>query len=111
MNKEEQLESTTMPKINPNYSTIMDYDSFIDGIEKGIYSDEKGTAYLILNGTLYTTYNVYIDRERITKAGSVVSFDSLLKSYDKEDIQIRYDLKKLKRRSLYSIMESRNKNK
>lgn len=96
-------------KINPNVSKIMDYDTFVDGIEKGIYSDDKGTAYLILNGILYNTYNVYIDREKITKAGSVVSFESLLKSYDKKDILIRYDLKKMKRRSLNAYLEARNK--
>lgn len=89
-------------------SKIMDIFTFQDGINKGIYSDEKGTAYLILNGTLYTTYNVYIDRQRVTKSGSIVSFDSLLKSYPPEDIQFRYDLKTVKQLQTIKPFKERN---
>ena len=81
-------------KLNPKVSKIMDIYTFEEGVRSGKYTDAKGTAYLILNGTLFTTYNVYIDRQRITKAGSVVTFQSLLKTYNPDDIQIRYDLKK-----------------
>ena len=90
------IDSTPESKksLNQAISKTMDMLTFEEGIKNGLYSDEKGIAYVILNGTLYNTYNVYIDRRCITKAGSVVSFDSLIKSYGADNIQIRYDLKK-----------------
>ena len=84
-------------KLNQQISKIMSITTFEEGIKSGLYSDDKGIAYVILNGTLYSTYNVYIDRRCITKAGSVVSFESLIKSYGPDNIQIRYDLKKTRR--------------
>ena len=84
-------------KLNQQISKIMGILTFEEGIKRGLYSDDKGIAYVILNGTLYNTYNVYIDRRCITKAGSIVTFDSLLKTYGPENIQIRYDLKKTRR--------------
>lgn len=87
------MEKKPEKKLNAAHSKIMDIDTFEDGVRKGLYSDSKGTAYLILNGTLYNTYNVYIDTRRITKAGSVVSFESILKTYGKEQIAIRFDFK------------------
>ncbi len=90
-------------------SKIMDIETFEQGVREGLYTDEKGTAYLILNGTLYSSYNVYINRRRITKAGSVVSFESLLKSYKPEDIQIRFDAKEQKLPSLRAYRDSHKK--
>ncbi len=86
-------EKKPQKKLNSNRSKIMDIDTFEDGVRKGLYSDTKGTAYLILNGTLYNTYNVYIDTRRITKAGAVVSFESIFKTYGKDQIAIRFDFK------------------
>lgn len=93
------------PKLNSKVSKIMDIRTFEDGIKNGQYTDEKGTAYLILNGTLYNTYNVYIDRRRVTKSGSVVSFESLIKSYGEDNIKIRYDIKERRRRSLTTTFQ------
>ena len=56
-----------------------------------------------------TTYNVYIDRRRITKAGSVVSFEGLLKNYSPEEIQIRYDMKEQKMPSLSIYRDNKTK--
>lgn len=98
-------------KLNQKISKIMDIKTFEDGVRKGLYSDDKGTAYLILNGTLFNTYNVYIDRRKITKAGSVISFESLLKSYAPEEIQIRYDIKEKRMPSLETYRSSREGNK
>ncbi len=92
-NEKESNNNSNRGKLNQRVSKVMDIFTFEDGVKKGLYSDDKGTAYLILNGTLYNSYNVYIDRRRITKAGSVISFESLLKSYSPDDIQIRYDVK------------------
>ena len=92
-NSESNNENSNEAKVNPRISRIMSISTFEEGVRKGLYSDDKGTAYLILNGTLYNSYNVYIDRRRITKAGSIVSFEGLLKSYSPDEIQIRYDLK------------------
>ena len=78
---------------NPILSFVLDIRSFEDGIKRGIYSDAKGNAYLIINGTLYSSYNVYIDRRCITKSGCILSFDGLMKQYTDDQIQIRYDVK------------------
>lgn len=94
--------------MNSGVSKIMDIYTFEQGVRNGTYSDSKGIAYLILNGTLYTTYNVYIDRQRITKAGSVVTFQSLLKTYGPEEIQIRYDLKEQKLPSRRAYKDSKD---
>ncbi|SDH81445.1 hypothetical protein SAMN05421493_104102 [Pseudobutyrivibrio sp. 49] len=96
--------------LNPAISKIMDIYTFEKGVKNGTYSDSKGIAYLILNGTLYTTYNVYIDRQRITKAGSVVTFQSLLKTYGSDEIQIRYDLKEQRLPSLRAYRNSKETN-
>lgn len=96
--------------LNPGVSKIMDIYTFEQGVRNGTYSDSKGIAYLILNGTLYTTYNVYIDRQRITKAGSVVTFQSLLKTYGPDEIQIRYDLKEQRLPSLRAYRNSKETN-
>ncbi|MBR5635908.1 MAG: hypothetical protein IKW81_03130 [Pseudobutyrivibrio sp.] len=88
-----EVNNNVKEKIGSKISRIMDIKTFEDGVRKGLYTDSKGTAYLIINGVLNATYNVYIDRLRITKAGSVVSFLGLLKTYSPDEIQIRYDLK------------------
>lgn len=98
---------SNMGALNPKVSKIMDIQTFEEGVRKGLYSDAKGTAYLILNGTLFNTYNVYIDRRRITKAGSIISFESLLKSYSLEEIQIRYDIKEQRMPSLDYYRDSK----
>ena len=49
------MENKQQKSLNSSRTVIMDIDTFEDGIRKGIYSDSKGTAYLILNGTLYNT--------------------------------------------------------
>lgn len=87
------MENSTEKKLNSSQIKIMDIDTFEDGVRKGLYSDSNGTAYLILNGILHNTYNVYIDSRRITKAGSVVSFESILKTYTKDQIAIRFEYK------------------
>ena len=98
-------------KLSPQISQIMDIETFENGVRSRIYSDDNGTAYLILNGTLFTSYNVYIDRRRITKAGSIISFDSLLKNYSPEEIQIRFDFKEKRLPSLESYRNSKEGNK
>ncbi len=98
---------SNMGALNPKVSKIMDIQTFEEGVRKGLYSDAKGTAYLILNGTMFNTYNVYIDRRRITKAGSIISFESLLKSYSPEEIQIRYDIKEQRMPSLDYYRDSK----
>ncbi|MCR5195501.1 MAG: hypothetical protein K6D38_04230 [Pseudobutyrivibrio sp.] len=104
-NKEEQ---TPVPK----KSLFMDIYTFEDGIRKGLYSDSKGTAHLILNGTLYASYNIYIDRLCVTKSGSVVSFEGLLKYYENDEIKIQYDFKEARIRSqkVYVSNNRRQKN-
>ncbi len=109
-----QLELNNPPteskkKLNSKVSLIMSIEDFEEGVRKGIYNDDKGTAYIIINGALNTTYNVYIDRRRITKAGSVVSFDGLLKNYSPEEIQIRYDMKEQKMPSLSIYRDNKTK--
>ena len=90
---------------------VMDIQTFEDGVRKGLYSDDKGTAYLILNGTLFSSYNIYIDRRRITKAGAVVSFDGFLKNYTPDQIQICYEPKEPRLPSLNAYRESKTKKK
>ncbi len=96
-------------KLNSNLTRIMDIETFEKGVRTGQYSDDKGVAYLILNGTLYNSYNIYIDRRCITKAGSVVSFEWLLKNYKPEEIQIRYDAKEQKLPSLKYYRSNKDK--
>lgn len=109
----ENFSSNTQSELNNNQDTprkslsskvslLMGIEAFEDGVRKGIYSDDKGTAYIVINGALNTTYNVYIDRRRITKAGSVVSFEGLLKNYSPEEIQIRYDMKEERMPSVHT---------
>ena len=95
-NENNNNEDNQKKKLNSTRSMVMDIDTFEAGIQKGLYSDSTGTAYLILNGTLFNSYNVYIDTRRITKAGSVVSFESILKTYSKDQIAIRFDYKESK---------------
>ena len=106
VNKEEEKRATS------KRSLFMDIDTFEEGIRKGLYSDAKGTAYLILNGTLYSSYNIYIDRLCVTKSGSVVSFDGLLKYYEHDEIKIRYDFKeeRLPSRKIYISKTRKQKN-
>ena len=101
-------ERTSIPK----KSLFMDIYTFEEGIRKGLYSDAKGTAYLILNGTLYSSYNIYIDRLCVTKSGSVVSFEGLLKYYENDEIKIQYDFKEARIRSqkVYVSNTRRQKN-
>ena len=96
--KNNNTQEQSTKKLNSKRSKVMDIDTFEEGIRKGLYSDSNGTAYIILNGTLYNSYNVYIDTRRITKAGSVVSFESILKTYSKDQITIRFDYKESKYR-------------
>lgn len=92
-------------------TTVMDIQTFEEGVRKGIYSDDKGTAYLILNGTLFSSYNIYIDRRRITKAGAVVSFEGFLKNYTPDQIQICYETKEPRLPSLSAYREGKKKKK
>ena len=91
---------------------LMDIDTFEKGVLSGEYTDLKGTAYLVLNDKMFVTYNVYIDRRRITKAGAVLSFDALLKEYGPEQIKIRYETKKIKLPNLetYKINKDNKRN-
>lgn len=51
--KNNNTQEQSTKKLNSKRSKIMDIDTFEEGIRKGLYSDSKGTAYIILNGTLY----------------------------------------------------------
>ncbi len=108
-NGQMQNSNKSEKNINSAVSKIMDIEAFEDGVRKGLYSDSLGTAYLILNGTLYSSYNVYIDSRRITKAGSVVSFESILKTYSKDQIAIRFDYKDSKFLSRRAYVDSLKK--
>lgn len=110
-NLQTELNNTEAPKktLNSKVSLLMDIKTFEEGVRKGMYTDDKGTAYIVINGALNTTYNVYIDRQRITKAGSVVSFDGLLKNYSPEEIQIRYDVKEQRMPSVNAYRDINNK--
>ena len=66
------------------------FDDFLKGIFSGTYSDDKGFARLVLNDSLNVSYNVYIDRMCVTKVGSVITFESLRKTYGAENIQFLY---------------------
>ena len=63
---------------------------FQEGVKKGTYSDSKGRAQIIINGAVYTTYAVHIDRHLVSSAGSLISFKALLKEHGEENIQIKY---------------------
>ena len=110
-NLQTELNNTEVPKktLNSKVSLLMDIKTFEEGVRKGMYTDDKGTAYIVINGALNTTYNVYIDRQRITKAGSVVSFEGLLKNYSPEEIQIRYDVKEQRMPSVNAYRDINNK--
>ena len=104
------------PKLAQYFETSLksfdfDIQTFEEGVRKGLYSDDKGTAYLILNGTLFSSYNIYIDRRRITKAGAVVSFEGFLKNYTPDQIQICYETKEPRLPSLSAYREGKKKKK
>ncbi len=63
---------------------------FQNGIKKGLYTDTKGSATLIINGSEYNTYSIHIDRRIVSSAGSLISFQGLLKEYGAENIKILY---------------------
>ena len=73
---------------------LLDIYSFEQGVKEGKFSDRDGVASLVLNGRLFTTYNVYIDRCRITRAGAIITFASLLREYEPDEILIKYEKKK-----------------
>ncbi len=73
-----------------NNVKILGIHEFQNGIKKGIYTDAKGKARLIINDSTYNTYSVHIDRRIVSSSGSIISFRGLLKEYGAESIKIEY---------------------
>ena len=80
---------------------------FQDGIIKGIYTDAKGKARLVINGSVYNTYSVHIDRKIVSSSGSIISFTGLLKEYGAENIFVEYVERPTKLPNLYEYIEYR----
>ena len=73
---------------------IYDAKNFEAAILAGEISDKKGRAEILINDRAMSSYNVYIDRRCITKAGCVVTLAGLIKGHDLDSIKIRYEEKR-----------------
>ncbi len=90
------------PDVNVQILGIYDFQ---DGIVNGQFTDAKGVARLIINGSVYNTYSVHIDRRIVSSSGAIVSFEGLLKEYGGENIQVEYIERPPKLPNLYEYME------
>ncbi len=68
---------------------VFDIYEFQDLVVKKTITDDIGIANLIINNELREEYNVIIDRQVITKTGTVISFNGLLKMYGADNIQVK----------------------
>ena len=98
-------------KLNQNGGIIYGINEFEEKIRSGAVSDRKGKAELLIDGSLYNTYTVHIDRKIVSSSGKVVSFYALLKEYGAESIKIRYTEKELSIEKILTIQEIRRKKK
>ncbi len=71
----------------PAIYSIKDFEA---GIEKGLYSDRLGKAYLIIDGIIHSNYSVCIDRKMIVCTGKIVTFAGLRKERS-NNIEIKYE--------------------
>ena len=94
------------PDVNVQILGIYDFQ---DGIVNGQFTDAKGVARLIINGSVYNTYSVHIDRRIVSSSGAIVSFEGLLKEYGGENIQVEYIERPPKLPNLYGIQKRKGK--
>ncbi len=62
---------------------------FEDLVKSGTLCDDIGIAHLVINDEERPEYNIFIDRQVITKTGTVISFLGLLKEYGAEHLMIK----------------------
>ncbi len=80
-------------KLKDNASVLMDIYTFQTKVKSGEITDDKGTAELIINGSV-SNYHIHIDRRCVTKSdGTLITVTGILKMYKPEELQIQYTKK------------------
>lgn len=87
-------------KLKNALTEIMDLTTFQRKVISGEISDDKGTAELIINGSV-SNYHIHIDRRCVTKSdGSLITYTGIMKMYKPEELQIKYTRKNKRMMSL-----------
>ena len=80
-------------KLTDSSYTIMDVYTFQTKVLSGELNDDKGTAELIINGSV-SNYHIHIDRRCVTKSdGSLITYAGIMKMYKPEELQIKFTRK------------------
>lgn len=99
-------------KLQNAATEIMDVATFQKKVLSGEINDDKGTAELIINGSL-SNYHIHIDRRCVTKSdGSLITYTGIMKMYKPEELQIKYTRKSKRMMSLAmykKMIDERNK--
>lgn len=100
-------------KLKNALTEIMDLTTFQRKVISGEISDDKGTAELIINGSV-SNYHIHIDRRCVTKSdGSLITYTGIMKMYKPEELQIKYTRKNKRMMSLAAykkMMVERDRN-
>jgi len=100
-------------KLKNALTEIMDLATFQRKVISGEISDDKGTAELIINGSV-SNYHIHIDRRCVTKSdGSLITYTGIMKMYKPEELQIKYTRKNKRMMSLAAykkMMVERDRN-
>ena len=86
---------------------IYDAETFQQKVASGELTDDKGTAFILINGSP-TNYNVHIDRRCVTRSdGSLITHAGFLKMYSLEEISVRFVKKEKKFKSIRQLKQER----
>ncbi len=100
-------------KLKNALTEIMDLTTFQRKVLSGEISDDKGTAELIINGSV-SNYHIHIDRRCVTKSdGSLITYTGIMKMYKPEELKIKYTRKNKRMMSLAAykkMMVERDRN-
>jgi hypothetical protein len=100
-------------KLKNALTEIMDLATFQRKVISGEISDDKGTAELIINGSV-SNYHIHIDRRCVTKSdGSLITYTGIMKMYKPEELKIKYTRKNKRMMSLAAykkMMVERDRN-
>ncbi len=93
-------------KLKNSMTTIMDVHTFQKKVLSGEINDDKGTAELIINGSV-SNYHIHIDRRCVTKSdGTLITYTGIMKMYKPEELMIKYTKKPKRMMSLAQYKEA-----
>ncbi|MBR1622974.1 MAG: hypothetical protein IJ675_03580 [Pseudobutyrivibrio sp.] len=95
-----QAAKEAQAKIKDSLVTIMDIYTFQTKVKSGEINDDKGTAELIINGSV-SNYHIHINRRCVTKSdGTLITYTGIMKMYRPDELQIKYTKKPKKMMTL-----------